>query len=214
MGKFFIFSIVIFFLGISNFLQAQSGTEKNISIEVKAGYANTLHWNSPIAIYTYIDGGRVLEQTSNYELQYELCVQRQIRKNQAFNIGVGVTNFSFSQVREDWTGIIENPYTIVKEEFRFQFLSIIAGHRFYFKNRGRLSIYWGNDLIIDMVPKPEYQIKGGISFKSQIGINCSLTDNILITADAFGRTALMYYNKNKNYLPRMMGLEVGLNYEF
>ena len=71
MRKIIKFLIVIFFLGISNFLQSQNETEKVLSIEVKLGFANTFHWNSPIAINTYFEGSRILEQSSNNELQYD-----------------------------------------------------------------------------------------------------------------------------------------------
>ena len=215
MGKIInFFLIVIFFLGIGNFLQSQTETEKVLSIEVKLGFANTFHWNSPIAINTYFEGGRILEQSSNNELQYELSVHKHILKNQDLKIGIGLTNFSFTQEREDWTGILPNPYEIKQEELRYQFFSIILGHRFYFKYESKISLFWGNEIIFDKLLKTEYQTKGGVSYKSQIGIIYRFTHNISILTNVFGRSALMYYNKNKNYFPRMMGFEVGLNYEF
>ncbi len=213
MNKIAKFFIVGFFLGFSNFLHSQTEAEKSWSIEARLGYANTFHWNAPIMIFPTIEGGRALLQYPNNELQYVLSISKDVLKNHGFKIGIGYTSISFREVREDWIG---NPYypEVRHVEYGHPYFSIALGHRFYIKELSRIAFMWDNAIVFDKLLKYNYQINWGLSYKTQIGMIYRLTNNISILTDVFGRTAIIYYNKDKNYLPRMMGVEAGLGYSF
>ena len=214
MNKSIKFLTVVVFLGFINLLHSQTEAEKSWSIEARLGYANTLHWNSPIAIVQYYEGGRILIQSPNNELQYELSMYRYVMRNHYLKIGIGLTNFSFRQIREAWTGILPFPWEVVHEAYRFQFLSIALGHRFYIKELSRISFMWDNAIVFDKILQDDYQINWGLSYKTQIGMIYRLTNNISILTDVFGRTAIISYNKFVNYFPRMYGFQAGLGYSF
>lgn len=193
---------------------AQTTSKKVIGIQAKYSYANSLHYNAPVAVVSYIEGTNYFRQYPRSRSQYELALLKSISANQDIKIGIGLSSYSFFQEREDVWVIGLPSYPIIKTEFNYRFLSYIIGIRHKFKSETNVRPYIDFEFQYDQNIIKDFSVKQGAALKLATGIMVEMNDRTQIITDIFYKSALTAYNWQKTYYPFQWGIALGLVFRY
>ena len=210
-GKILISLLVFQFCCLA--LYSQEPPKVAVILEYKHKLNKTSHLNAPVSINTYFEGGHILNQYGKWTNDSDFYLSLRTQKLLEYRIGMGLTSIRFDQVREGWTGIGPDFYEVVYETVEYDLVNLQIGIRKFCNSAGKLKPFGGLSFIGEENLEDDFQIKYGFSIEAEIGLEYSFGERILTGMNLMYRNAILAYNRNKNYYPRLWGVGLSLKYK-
>lgn len=178
----------------------------------------TLHYNKPVNLFGIFEEAPFpVEQDAGLSNNFGINYYRSINPNNEFEIGTGLSQYSFDESGYYTPGGGE--YLSYNFTVNFDYFVFSIGHRYAFLNAKKIRPYLENNLMYELLLKKnnDYDTNfkiGGIAVKFMAGVRIDISNYVYLNVQTVFKSGVLRYNKNGNhldsYIPYGYGVEIGV----
>lgn len=202
------FSLVI----LSNIVLAQNLMEEPLrnSCQLSSARAFTLHYQSPVQLSVCFEGCMPETQRALLSPTYTLNYYRQIYPKHSLRLGIGITEYRFSESGLSSDGA--NGYYPYKDIQNYLYTAYLLGHRYMVTPRKVISPFLESTATYESAGGKGgiFYSLSGVSIQLATGVSWRLTPSVSIMLSGFYKSAIMNYyhgNPSRRYYPFSYGME-------